>query len=352
MRTLCSVAALQTLAHDLLTAAGLAPALADIVARQLGEAELLGRDTHGFVLLDWYLADLQSGAMRGDGEVCTVADHGAAVVWDARRLPGAVVLERAIDVALARLRQHPVVTIAIRESHHLGCHAVYVRRAAVANALALLMDTNPGYHVVAPFGSTEPVYSPTPLGIGIPHAGEPIVIDFSLSSCSSNRVKLSRQRRERLPGKWLIDASGIPTDDPEVLFADPPGSILPLGGADLGYKGFALALMAYALSAGLAGHDVDDDARGSYSAVFLQLIDPERFSGRSAFGAIVSDFVHSCRAAGERTTKNVHIPGEQHASNRAAALRTGVAVDDDCLGMLARWARVLSVAIPELAPDG
>jgi L-lactate dehydrogenase len=177
--------------------------------------------------------------------------------------------------------------------------------------LILLMDTNPGFRAVAPFGSTQPAYSPTPISVGIPTQGEPIVIDFSLSSCSNSRARLAYQRQEKLPGQWLIDSAGTLTDDPAVLFADPPGGILPLGGADLGYKGFSLALMVYALSAGLAGHRADDTSNGNYSAVFLQIINPARFSGSDAFQEVMSTFVDACRqCTGPTNAKGVHIPGE------------------------------------------
>ena len=58
-------------------------------------------------------------------------------------------------------------------------------------------------------------------------------------------------RAEALP---LVDADGRATDDPAVLFAERRGAMLPLGGLDLGHKGFGLALLIEALTSGLAGH--------------------------------------------------------------------------------------------------
>ncbi|MGH8678599.1 MAG: Ldh family oxidoreductase [Burkholderiales bacterium] len=46
---------------------------------------------------------------------------------------------------------------------------------------------------------------------------------------------------KKLPGQWVIDAQGNASDDPAVLFADPPGALLPIGGLDHGHKGYALA---------------------------------------------------------------------------------------------------------------
>jgi hypothetical protein len=42
------------------------------------------------------------------------------------------------------------------------------------------------------------------------------------------------------PPGWLLDERGQPTTDPGVLYREPRGSILPLGGAQA-YKGFGIA---------------------------------------------------------------------------------------------------------------
>src|SRR5699024_404515 len=58
---------------------------------------------------------------------------------------------------------------------------------------------------------------------------------------------------EHLPGPWLVDHAGNATDDPAVLSRQTAGAILPLGGQDLGHKGFGLALMVEALTSAPGG---------------------------------------------------------------------------------------------------
>ena len=53
---------------------------------------------------------------------------------------------------------------------------------------------------------------------------------------------------------WWLDALGQPSNDPAVLFTNPPGTILPLGGLDAGHKGYALAIIVEAMTSGLAGY--------------------------------------------------------------------------------------------------
>ncbi|HXX85926.1 MAG TPA: Ldh family oxidoreductase, partial [Casimicrobiaceae bacterium] len=171
------------------------------------------------------------------------------------------------------------------------------------------------------------------------------LIDLSLSSSSLGRALAHHRRGKKLAGKWLLDHQGRPTDDPSVLFADPPGSILPLGGSDVGYKGFGLALMVYALSAGLAGYDADDADDANSSAVFLQLIDPDGFGGRLAFRRAISAFADKCRRSpAVPGGVGVRIPGERAEQSRRRAHAEGVELSEDCVEMLERWARTLDVS--------
>ena len=89
-----------------------------------------------------------------------------------------------------------------------------------------------------------------------------MLLDVSMSTTTNAMTKRLYDEGGRLPGPWLVDADGRATDDPGVLFGEPKGALLPLGGQDLGHKGFALALLVEALTSGLAGHGRADAAEG------------------------------------------------------------------------------------------
>ena len=93
---------LTRLAGDLLTASGLEPDKAAVVARLLVTADAMGHTTHGLAQLAGYVAELESGAMSGAGEPEVVSDRRAAVVWDGRRLPGVWLTAQALDLAIDR----------------------------------------------------------------------------------------------------------------------------------------------------------------------------------------------------------------------------------------------------------
>ena len=77
-----------------------------------------------------------------------------------------------------------------------------------------------------------------------------------------------------------MDGAGNPTNDAAAAFANPPGAIMPMGGADHGHKGYALGLLVEALTGGLAGHGRADPREGWGASVFLQVMDPALFGSR------------------------------------------------------------------------
>ena len=78
---------------------------------------------------------------------------------------------------------------------------------------------------------------------------------------------------------------------------EPKGAILPLGGEDLGHKGFALALLVEMLTASLGGFGRADQTDHWGASVFLQVIDPAKFGGLAPSGAKAAHLPQSCRTA-------------------------------------------------------
>jgi LDH2 family malate/lactate/ureidoglycolate dehydrogenase len=336
-------------ARTLLERAGLAHDRAQDVAEVLLEADLLGHTTHGLAMLPKYLRDLDEGRMAKVGDPVTLADHGAALTWDGGYLPGPWLIRRAIAFAQLRLGSHPVVTVAVRRSHHIGCLQVYLKPVTDAGLVIVLTCSDPSGGGVAPYGSVAPLITPNPIAAGFPTGGSPVLIDVSLSTTSNATTKRAADEGRRLPGPWLVDPEGHPTDDPAVLFAQPPGALLPLGGQDLGYKGFALALLVEALTSGLAGHGRADGPRNWGASVFLQLIDPEAFGGRAAFLRETTALAALCRnapVAGDHPA--VRLPGDGALARRAHQIEAGVDLHPSILPSLAPWAERYGVALSGL----
>ena len=334
-------------ATGLLIAAGLATERADAVASILVEGDLMGHSTHGLALLPGYLAELESGGMARTGEPAVVADAPAAVTWDGGRLPGPWLVLKAMALATERARRCGTGTVVIRRSHHIACLAAYHQRATEHGLLMLLICSDPNTASVAPFGGLDAVFTPNPVSAGIPAPGLPVVVDISTSATTNGLTNRLHQEKGRLPAAWVMDGHGRASDDPAVLFGEPKGTILPLGGMDSGHKGYGLSLLVEALTGGLAGHGRADPREGWGATVFLQIIDPRAFAGLDAFMRQTGAVTQQCRdSRPAQPGTSVRTPGEQ-GLKRAARQRTeGVALYPAIMPALESWSRKLAVAMP------
>ena len=346
-----TVDSLVTLATDLLVAAKLSQDKAETIAQILVEGDLMGHNTHGLGLLGPYLAELESGAMTRDGEPAVVADAPAAVTWDGRRLPGPWLVVKAMELATERARKFGTGTVVIRRSHHIACLAAYLKRATDQGLLMVLTCSDANSASVAPFGGLDPVFTPNPISAGIPTTGTPVLIDISTSATTNGLTGRLHKEGGRLPAAWVIDGHGQPSDDPAVLFNEPKGTILPLGGIDSGHKGYGLSLLVEALTGGLAGHGRADPREGWGATVFLQVIDPRAFSGLDAFTRQTGGVAEQCHASRPARAGNpVRTPGEKGLKLAQQQRKAGVRLYPSIMPSLEPWAHKLGVVMPAVVP--
>jgi len=338
---------LSAFARMLAERAGCRADIAGDLAEILLEGDLLGHTTHGLALLAPYLTELEGERMAKNGERRLLSRRAAVELWDGMRLPGPWLVLRALDAAAAMARASGTGTVVIRRAHHIACLAAYLKRATDAGLVALIECSDPTVAAVAPHGGITPFITPNPIAAGLPTSGDPILVDVSMSITSMGYALQQMRAGSKLPGAWLIDTTGQPTDDPAAMTGEPKAALLPLGGLDAGHKGFALALLVEALTAGLAGHGRADPPEGWTGTTFVQLLDPEAFGGLAAFRRQMDAVAAAARNARPRPgVERVRLPGERALAHRRDALARGVPLYPEILPPLAEWARKYGVAMP------
>jgi LDH2 family malate/lactate/ureidoglycolate dehydrogenase len=338
---------LVAMAHALLAASGLDSGKAAAVAEILVEGDLLGHTTHGLALLAPYLMELEKGGMAKTGVPDVIADFPAAITWNGRRLPGPWLVLRALELAVDRARQAGTCTVVIRRSHHIACLAAYLKRVADQGLMVLLTCSDPTVASVAPHGGRRGVFTPNPFAAAWPTASGPVIMDVSMSITTNGLVKRRHAEKRSMDGPWLVDADGHPTDNPAVLFTEPAGALLPLGGIDNGHKGYALGLMVEALSSGLAGHGRADPREGWSAGVFIQVLNPALFGGAENFVRETTHLAETCRHTPPRPGfESVRLPGEEGLKRRSEQLAHGVNLYPGIFTALIPWAQRFGVSLP------
>jgi uncharacterized oxidoreductase len=340
---------LQQFATSLLQAGGASAEEAVIVGRSLVEANLRGYDSHGVMRIPYYVQAIQEGEVVPGAEL-TVLDEGPSrVVADANWGFGQVQAVRLLEMLAGKAHNSGQAIGTMTHSGHIGRLGEYCEWAAARGLVSLLMVNSHGAAVrVAPPGGKAPRLSTNPLAIGVPFGDAPLVLDFSTSATAEGKVRVKKIAGQQCPEGWLIDNEGRPTTDPNTLYGNPPGSILPMGGTQ-GYKGFGLGLMIEiftgAISGGVCARPVPFAKKGN--CVFVMLIDPARFGGAEHFQCEVSqlvDYIKSCpRIDG---CEEILLPGDPERQLLAKRTAEGLSFDDENWTALVKLAARSGVTAP------
>ncbi len=340
--------ALVDFAASLCTHCGMDSAPALDVANILVEGDLLGHDTHGLQLLKPYIDALNRDAMRGSGEIEEIASRPAVASWDGKYLPGPHLTLTAIDTATKMAQQYGTGSIAIRRCSHIGALAAYLEKPARAGYLTQVVCSDPSVAIVAPFGGSEPLLTPNPMAWGIPTSNDPIMIDVSASITTNGMSARMHEAGQKGDHAWWLDSNGQASNNPSVIFEDPPGSLQALGGMEAGHKGYGLALFVEAMSSALAGHGRADRVDTWGASVHVQVTDISAFGDAKAFHAQTDHLVEQCvNNKPADPAKPVRVPGQRGLALKAEQLKSGVSLRPDIVSALTELATQADVALPE-----
>jgi uncharacterized oxidoreductase len=140
-------------------------------------------------------------------------------------------------------------------------------------------------------------------------------------------VRVARNEGKLVAEGALIDATGRPTRDPNVMYQEPSGSLRPFGE----HKGYALAVVTELLATALTGGPSiqPENARlgGIVNNMLCVLLDPARLAGLEWFSRELDGFVSYVKASPPASAAAVLVPGDPERQARAQRGRDGIDVD-------------------------
>ena len=345
---------LDAFARSLFVAAGVPAADAAAVAAGLVGANLCGHDSHGVMRVPQYLGFLRDGTYKADAPLTVLNETPAVLAADGNWGLGQVQAHRLMGKLLPKATAVGVAAGTLRRCGHTGRLGEYAEWAAAHNlAFFGCVNSHGAGRRVAPPGGTEGRISTNPICLGVPTSGHPVVLDFGTSVAAEGKVRVHHQTGTPAPADWLLDHTGTPTTDPGVLYADPRGSIRPVGGPQA-YKGFGLGLLLDLLAGGLSGGPCSNPLApmaGVGNTALFVLFDPAAFGGTAHLleqADALTGFVRGCPPADPGAS--VTLPGDPERSMRAARERDGIPIPDGTWALLAKAAGELGVATPGERP--
>lgn len=292
---------------------------ASLVARNLVLANLSGHDSHGIGMMPTYLSAASEGRLKVNQHARVERDEGALITIDGGLGYGQVIGHEAMEIGIRRAKRLGTCIVAVHHSHHVGRIGHWAEQCAGAGLVSMHYVNVVGRPpLVAPFGGTDGRFSTNPFCAALPRPGEPpVVLDMATSRIALGKVRVAKNKGETLPPGILIDAAGNPSIDPNVMYAEKPGAVLPFGE----HKGSGLAviaeLFAGALTGGFTMKPGSWDSMTVINNMLSVLIDPARLGGAGNFGGEIDAFVQWVKASPPvGGSETVMLPGEPERQRR------------------------------------
>ena len=348
-------AELQRIALRLFEAAGSQPDEAQIIADHLIEANLRGHDSHGVGLIPNYLQHLANGTVFANRKGRIVSEDGSLIVYDGERAWGQIAAREAVMVGIAKARETGVAVVALRNPHHIGRVGTYGEMCADAGLVSIhFVNVTDARPAVAPWRGTDARFSTNPVCIAIPgpEPERPIILDMATSTIAMGKVRVARNKGERLKPGILIDGEGKPTTDPGAMYRQPRGALMTMGE----HKGYALAFVCEMLAGALCGSGTmrpERQGRGTATNGMLTIvIDPSRLVDREwLHEEIAAMTAYITASPPARPDEPVLIPGDPERRTRAERIANGVPIDDETWRELTVAARGINVLIEPPGPE-
>ena len=258
-----------------------------------------------------------------------------------------------VTVAADLMAPENVVAVTLANAHHIGRVGAYGEMASAAGLVSLhFVNVTDHRAVVAPFRGTDARFVTNPVCIALPGTERQpaLLLDMATSAIAMGKVRVARNEGHEVEPGILIDQAGKPTRDPNVMYGEPHGALLPFGG----HKGYALAVVTELLAGALSGGPTIQPANprlgGVINNMFTVLIDPARFAGLDWFRRETEGFVAYVKASPPSDPgAPVLVPGDPERLAREKRLRDGIEVDATTWDEIVQAAASFGIAPEALA---
>lgn len=345
-------AALTSLATAILSHAGKNPDAAQKVATRLVGANLTGHDSHGVGMIPAYVEGIQAGQLDPTAQAQIVQDSGALLLVDGQQGFGHVIAEQAMEMAIARAKEHHFALLSLRNSFHLGRLGDWGAMAAEAGFICIIYaNVQTPKPMVAPFGGSDGRFVTNPYCTAIPATEKTpmYLLDMATSTIAKGKTRVAYLSGKPVPEGALIDAQGRPTTDPAVMFEDPLGALTTFGF----HKGFGLALLGDILGGSFSGGGAFAPERQVPSRILNHmmaiLIDPNAFGTADQFRADLDAYTTWVKSSPPAPgVEAVQFPGDPERACAAARRADGIPIDPGTWAQLLDTARSVGVSESEI----
>jgi hydroxycarboxylate dehydrogenase B len=302
-----------------------------IVSEHLIENNLLGHDSHGIIRVLQYAKEVEGEQCLNLGaKLQLLKQKDSIALMDANFCLGPVAGIEATEKAIKLAKNYGIGSVTVMNTHHTGRLGTYTSLAAKNNmiGLACVNWAKEEAMGVVPFGGREGRISTDPISFACPRNREyPFLVDMATSVVAEGKIRISKNRNEKIPEGWILNKKGQLSDNPEDYYNG--GAILPLGGIQGGHKGFALGLVVEILAGALSKNKpIQKNVKQEGQGLFILVLDIEKYISLKEFKEEIEKlFVHVKDTPTMQGYDEVIIPGEIEFKRKQENIKKGVFIE-------------------------
>jgi len=337
------------IALRMLQAAGVSEYESNIVAEHLSECNLVGHDSHGLMRLPQYVQFVKDGYLKIDQQCEVIVDKPSITVVEGNYRFGQVVATECMTMGIQKAKENGIATVMGRNCMHCGRLGAFSHRAAREGLACIMAVNSPGPGQVSPFGGSERRLGTNPISAAVPCRDEAILLDMTTSATAEGKLRVAFQKGESVPEGLMLNGYGKPSTDPGEYYAEPNGSILPLGGI-MAHKGYGLSVMVDMFAGVLSGAGIarTDLPRG-VNGLWIHLMDVEQFMPRAQYDEWIEKYIKHIKSARlQDGVEEILLPGEIEARRKTERQETGISVPEGTWKLVSDLADEMNVNLNEM----
>ncbi len=263
------------------------------INRNLLDAELSGRKTHGFVRLLSFKNQYDKAKLDTKPLVLNVISQSPVHLHiDGKNKLGFGVLYEALKLAIPKAKQSGLVAVGVKNTGVTGFIGSYAREAVKEDLIYLGFHNSTGGLI--PYGSIKEMWGTNPLTVGIPTFDIPVILDMASSQITWGDLLVAKNENKQLKEGVALNSNGEVTTNPIEAMG---GGLLPFSR----HKGSGLAFIVELLAGAVTGSRVGNNVPGEWGSFFI-LLNPELFRPLDEFKkdvqTAVSELKNSPKANG------------------------------------------------------
>ena len=331
----CSKDALVEFGVQFLKKKGVEEKNARIIAEIAVKTQAMGIHTHGLAIFPYFNQNIPE-LINPAAEPEVVKESGATAVIDGNFGFAQLALSLAKEVAVEKASKQGVAMVAVRKCCWLGALGPYLHSLTEQGYMAQLWAQTTTCRDAAPYGGIDAKFSTNPIALAFPTKGDPVLSDFATTMISMGKTKRMAQSAQQAPEPIFLDSKGNLSTDPNVALDG--GSLLFIGGAHFGYKGYGMSLWSEGIAA-LAGGECNNPETKTSQSASLTVIDPRAFAGHDYFYSEIERFkAHMLNNRVRPGFEKIRLPGERVVNNLWESDDKGVPVEEGMLKILSALA--------------